>query len=441
MGDAAAAKRCDFFVSYTAADRAWAEWIAWQLEKEGLTTCLQAWDFRPGSSFPQEMHEALRRADRMIAVLSPAYLASQYATSEWQTMYRDDPLGTKRRLVPVRVEPCEPEALLGSFVWIDLVETDAQEAAAKLLAGIEVRRAKPPEEPRFPARDATARVELPQPPPFPNPEPQARSVAAPGPRTFDWVGGRWSAVTLEQTTWIVETRGSQLDFRRFGEHARTRSSDLGRPLANVAIAQDGTTVAVQVDGGLQLAGLNARGRLTAWAPCDAGEPPPTRLVAVRTDAAEATAELLIASSSATFSLAPRTGRPGRRHQVCTGPARCAASVGGAFLIVSSAGRIVRGTAPADAREDWVDIDCATGAGVELFAGIRCEGTERVLLAARHDGRDGELRQVTVPAESCRVRVARTPALREEPAQIVVELGGGELVAWSWDELATERPQP
>ena len=30
MGEAA-----DFFVSYTSADRSWAEWIAWQLEAEG----------------------------------------------------------------------------------------------------------------------------------------------------------------------------------------------------------------------------------------------------------------------------------------------------------------------------------------------------------------------------------------------------------------------
>ena len=38
----------DFFVSYTAADQAWAEWIADQLEAAGHTTVLQAWDFRPG---------------------------------------------------------------------------------------------------------------------------------------------------------------------------------------------------------------------------------------------------------------------------------------------------------------------------------------------------------------------------------------------------------
>lgn len=34
----------DFFISYTAADRAWAEWIAWQLEGGRHTTVLQTWD-------------------------------------------------------------------------------------------------------------------------------------------------------------------------------------------------------------------------------------------------------------------------------------------------------------------------------------------------------------------------------------------------------------
>jgi hypothetical protein len=50
MGQAA-----DFFVSYTSADRAWAEWIAWQLEAEGYTVVVQAWDFTPGRSWTHEM--------------------------------------------------------------------------------------------------------------------------------------------------------------------------------------------------------------------------------------------------------------------------------------------------------------------------------------------------------------------------------------------------
>jgi TIR domain len=57
----------DFFISYTAADRAWAEWIAWQLESERYTTVLQAWDFVPGENFVVRMRDALEQADRTIA--------------------------------------------------------------------------------------------------------------------------------------------------------------------------------------------------------------------------------------------------------------------------------------------------------------------------------------------------------------------------------------
>ncbi len=49
----------DFFISYTRIDRGWAEWIAWQLEEAGYTAVIQAWDFRPGSNFVQEMQGRL----------------------------------------------------------------------------------------------------------------------------------------------------------------------------------------------------------------------------------------------------------------------------------------------------------------------------------------------------------------------------------------------
>ncbi len=40
----------NFFISDNKADRAWAEWIAWQLEEADYSTEIQAWDFRPASS-------------------------------------------------------------------------------------------------------------------------------------------------------------------------------------------------------------------------------------------------------------------------------------------------------------------------------------------------------------------------------------------------------
>ncbi len=60
----------DFFISYTQADRQWAEWIAWVLEEAGYTTLIQAWDFQPGANFVARMDEATQVAERTIAVLS-----------------------------------------------------------------------------------------------------------------------------------------------------------------------------------------------------------------------------------------------------------------------------------------------------------------------------------------------------------------------------------
>ena len=73
----------DFFISYTATDRAWAEWVADTLERSGWSTVLQAWDFRPGENFVARMNEALETSNRVIALLSPAYAVSDYARDEW----------------------------------------------------------------------------------------------------------------------------------------------------------------------------------------------------------------------------------------------------------------------------------------------------------------------------------------------------------------------
>jgi hypothetical protein len=49
---------------------------------------------------------------RTLLVLSPAYLRLAIAEAEWRPGFVADSGGEDRRLVPVRVEPCEPEGLL-----------------------------------------------------------------------------------------------------------------------------------------------------------------------------------------------------------------------------------------------------------------------------------------------------------------------------------------
>jgi hypothetical protein len=143
------AQGADFFVSYTGADRAWAEWVAWQLEQARYSVIVQAWDFEPGDNFVARMRDALEQADRTLALVSAAYLASPYCTDEWTGAFLHDPDG-RNRLLQVRIEDCELPRLLRTLVYIDLVGLPRQQARAQLLAGVRRGRRKPPAEPPFP---------------------------------------------------------------------------------------------------------------------------------------------------------------------------------------------------------------------------------------------------------------------------------------------------
>jgi hypothetical protein len=139
----------DFFVSYTAVDQAWAEWIAWQLEEAGHRTVLQAWDFRPGENFLVQMRRALDAAERTVAVVSAAYLESVYGSDEWTAAFVHDRADTTDLLL-VRIEAVPLPRLLRPWIYIDLAGLDAAAAAAVLLAGLERGRRKPdpPSSPR-----------------------------------------------------------------------------------------------------------------------------------------------------------------------------------------------------------------------------------------------------------------------------------------------------
>jgi hypothetical protein len=155
----------DFFISYTEADRDWAEWVAWQLEEAGYSTVLQAWDFRPGANFVAEMQDAVA-AQRTLVRLSPDYMQSAFGFAEWAAAFAKDPRGRARHLVPVRVAECDAAGLLAQIVWIDLVGLDDKDARRRVLDGLDADRAKPSSPPEYPGlRDSAVRPSLP--PSFP----------------------------------------------------------------------------------------------------------------------------------------------------------------------------------------------------------------------------------------------------------------------------------
>jgi len=141
-------ERLDLFVSYTAQDREWAEWIAKQLHDAGYEVALQAWHIKPGDDFIRKMHEFVQRSRATVLVLSAATLESPWVWREVSATIAKDPSGRDRSLIPVRIENCDPKGLLGPLVFADLFGLDKSRAREVLLAAVEPAAA--------PARDPRA---------------------------------------------------------------------------------------------------------------------------------------------------------------------------------------------------------------------------------------------------------------------------------------------
>jgi tetratricopeptide (TPR) repeat protein len=178
----------DFFISYNKADRAWAEWIAWQLEEAGYSTEIQAWDFRPGSNFVLEMHRAVQGVERTVAVLSPDYLQALYTQPEWAAAFAQDPTGGEQKLLPVQVRECALKGLLGQVIYIDLVGREENAARDELFKGVSSDRAKPEIPPSFPAAFPHSLSER---PPFPG----ASASAEPYNPSIGWLRRVWNGLT------------------------------------------------------------------------------------------------------------------------------------------------------------------------------------------------------------------------------------------------------
>ena len=193
----------DFFVSYMQADRAWAEWIAWVLEEDGHKVLIQAWDFVAGSNWIEGMDAGVRDAARTVAVLSPDYLDSVYASAEWQAAWAQDPTGEMRRLLGIRVRECGQRGLLAGVVSVDLFGLSEPAARARLRAmGAEALsgRAKPVRPPSFPAMGRA----VPSEPRFPGSRPRIWKAAIAAAVT-----GIVAAISAAVVTGILATAGGR----------------------------------------------------------------------------------------------------------------------------------------------------------------------------------------------------------------------------------------
>ncbi|NUO44484.1 MAG: tetratricopeptide repeat protein [Streptomyces sp.] len=162
MGDGERLNGERLFVSHAGADRAWAEWVAWQLQDAGYEVELDIWHWGAGDDFVLRMRQALERG-RMVALFSRAYFdTGRFTTEEWT-----DVVAAREKWVPVRVEDAEAPPLLRSLLAPDLFGLGEDEARSVLLRAVAGPPGTPGRAPVFPEAGRPGRL---------------RSMGATGPR-------------------------------------------------------------------------------------------------------------------------------------------------------------------------------------------------------------------------------------------------------------------
>jgi hypothetical protein len=250
----------DFCVSYTGADCGWAEWVAWQLEDDGYRVLIQAWDFVPGTNWRFRMDQGVQHAERTIAILSSAYLASVYGRQEWQAAQAADPNGLARKLLPIRVEDCPCPGLLDAVVSIDLFNLSAERAQEHLIDrvyGTVTGRAKPRTAPAFPIPTRSA-------PPVDEPvfPPPTRPASVPSSATLEPIGVSLTGYTA--AVWSVAFAADGLILATASFDRTVRLWDVSDPARPQRIGEPltGHTAAVMA------AAFSADGRVLATASDD-----------------------------------------------------------------------------------------------------------------------------------------------------------------------------
>jgi len=131
--------RWDFFLSYSTKDEAFARFVDGVLRQAGHRVFAQFRDMPPAANFVHEMQNGLAHSKRVVALLSPNYVASDHCQAEWSAAYNDDPSGEKRRLVPLLIDPADLAPLARQIVFKSLVGLSKEEQAEAILDAIAPR--------------------------------------------------------------------------------------------------------------------------------------------------------------------------------------------------------------------------------------------------------------------------------------------------------------
>ena len=130
----------DLFVSYAPADELWVEeQLLPRLRMASLRVFTPA-DFAAGAPQLVNIERAVDQCRHTLAVMTPAWLAHAWNDFEALLASSSDPAGRQRRLIPLRLQPCDVPPRIAMLTPADFTNAERfEENMQRLLKGLGVR--------------------------------------------------------------------------------------------------------------------------------------------------------------------------------------------------------------------------------------------------------------------------------------------------------------
>jgi diguanylate cyclase (GGDEF)-like protein len=140
----------DFMLISSEQDREWDDWLRHALEQHNYSV-FSGRNLPAGSNRVDQIDEAIRASDRVILILTPNFTEDPQTRAQWTAVLKRELPGASPIIIPVKVEDCTEDGLLGPRDVIDLSALDESASVAELIRAIR-SPALSEQAPRFPRR-------------------------------------------------------------------------------------------------------------------------------------------------------------------------------------------------------------------------------------------------------------------------------------------------
>jgi TolB-like protein/Tfp pilus assembly protein PilF len=137
----------DVFISYSSHDK---EWVRGELlkgiEKVGLRVFIDFRDFKGGAPSIKEMERGVSTCRKILLVLTPGYIESEWCEIENIMLHTLDPANRNLRLIPLLKTQCEKPLRIGALTHVDFTDdADFELAWHQLLTALGAQAERPDE--------------------------------------------------------------------------------------------------------------------------------------------------------------------------------------------------------------------------------------------------------------------------------------------------------